>query len=39
MKKKMALALGGVALVATLAIGGTLAYFTDTDAADRKSVV
>lgn len=33
MKKKMALALGGVALVATLAIGGTLAYFTDTDAA------
>lgn len=33
MKKKKLLALGMVAAMATTAIGGTLAYFTDTDAA------
>lgn len=33
MKKKAALALAAVALVGTLAVGGTLAWFTDTETA------
>lgn len=33
MKKKMALSVAAAALVGTLAVGGTLAYFTDTETA------
>ena len=33
MKKKVALTAAAVALVGTLAVGGTLAWFTDTETA------
>ena len=33
MKKKYALALAAAAMVGTLAVGGTLAWFTDTETA------
>lgn len=36
MKKKLTLVATSVLLVAALVIGGTLAYFTDTDSADNK---